>query len=248
MLSTDIVLVCKADFLQEEGEGESLVERRPRPVSVTNVRALFDGQGGYPRVEDSGLGFANPLGFVDTRRMPDLWHGPTSVVSPPTSLQAGSELIVTQQPATRTENETSKRGSDPLIEEKVRQASTGGVPSHQPRAVSARTQSLDITSLNFTRSLSNNNQSPFGPMPPSPSGITSSPNTATGQYFPGGSGNVNGNGNGNANGNGNGKGNYGNFDASVDGVTQGSSRAFIALRLALLIAPTGLSNVQVSHQ
>ncbi|WWD20688.1 hypothetical protein CI109_105164 [Kwoniella shandongensis] len=154
-----------------EGEGESLVERRQRPVTVsTDVRALFNGPGASFRSGDeSSLGFAGPLSYAEPRRGADLWPGST-------------------QP-TRSESDHSKRDSDPIIQDRVRQASTGhGGPSHphphsQPRVVSARHQSLDISHMNFSRSLSSN-QGSFGPMPPSPTAATSSPNTATGPYFP----------------------------------------------------------------
>lgn len=62
-----------------EGEGESLIERRPRPAAPTNVKALFDGPGGssgsggaWPA--DESLGFAGPLSFHDPRRVPVHWQ------------------------------------------------------------------------------------------------------------------------------------------------------------------------------
>ncbi|KAK8850505.1 hypothetical protein IAR55_004423 [Kwoniella newhampshirensis] len=195
-----------------EGEGESLVERRQRPVTVsTDVRALFNGPGAsFRSAEEGSLGFAGPLGYTEPRRGADLWPGST-------------------QP-TRTESDHTKRDSDPIIQDRVRQASTGhGVPPHphphsQPRVVSARHQSLDISHMNFSRSLSSN-QGSFGPMPPSPTAANSSPNTATGPYFPHAGphpirANVTG------------RGGYGGAggDQGVDSLTQ------------------ALSNIQVSHQ
>lgn len=87
--------------------------------------------------------------------------------------------------------EPSKRESDPLIQDKVRQATLGpGVPlgpHHHPRGASARTQSLDITSLNFARTLSSG-AGGFGVLPASPAALLGSPSTASGQYFPSSSG------------------------------------------------------------
>ncbi|WVR08561.1 hypothetical protein IAU60_005616 [Kwoniella sp. DSM 27419] len=155
-----------------EAEGESLVERRQRPVTVsTDVRALFNGPGGsFRTAEEGALGFGGSLSYQDPRRgAADLWAGST-------------------QPA-RTESDHSKRDSDPIIQDRVRQASAGHAshtnphPHNQPRVVSARHQSLDISHLNYSRSLTGS-QAAFGPMPPSPTAANSSPNTATGPYFP----------------------------------------------------------------
>lgn len=154
-----------------EAEGESLVERRQRPVSVTtDVKALFNGGvsqvGPAFRSLDDSLGFAGPLSYHDPKRVQDVWQPPAPA-----------------QSAARAEHEPSKRDSDPVIQEKVRMASHHA-PTHNARSVSARTQSLDITSLNFSRALMGGGNA-FGPVPPSPGAATSSPNTATGQYFPG---------------------------------------------------------------
>ncbi|WWC72544.1 uncharacterized protein I206_106506 [Kwoniella pini CBS 10737] len=161
-----------------EAEGESLVERRQRPVTVsTDVRALFNGPGGsYRSVEEGALGFAGPLSYQNPQRSSDLWPGSTQT--------------------TRTESDHSKRDSDPIIQDRVRQASTGHSnttvhPSHpHPHSQSRinptmRHQSLDISHMKFSRSSSNSGgNNTFGPMPPSPTAANSSPNTATGPYFP----------------------------------------------------------------
>jgi hypothetical protein len=145
-----------------------LVERRKRPATVTaDVKALFNGSNGSSQLNpsfrsvDDSLGFAGPLSYHDPRRVADYW-----------------------QPS----SETSKRDSDPVIQDKMRQAggsSNGPHQSHAARAISARTQSLDITSLNFSRALTGQS-SAFGPVPASPGAASSSPGTATSQYFPGG--------------------------------------------------------------
>ncbi len=111
---------------------------------------------------DDSLGFAGPLSYHDPRRVNDVW-----------------------QTTGRPEAEGSKRESDPNIQDKVRQA--GQQPqSHATRAVSARTQSLDITSLNFARALAGNT---FGhgsaASSSSAAPVASSPGSATGQFFPG---------------------------------------------------------------
>ncbi|WVW80867.1 hypothetical protein I302_102857 [Kwoniella bestiolae CBS 10118] len=159
-----------------EAEGESLVERRQRPVTVsTDVRALFNGPGGgsYRSADDGALGFAGPLSYQNPQRSSDLWPGST-------------------QP-TRTESGHSKGDSDPIIQDRVRQASTGhsnttAHPHPHPHGQSRinptmRHQSLDISHMKFSRS-SSGGTSAFGPMPPSPTAANSSPNTATGPYFP----------------------------------------------------------------
>ena len=149
-------------------EPEGFVERRKRPATITtNVKALFD-SGAPPTVNpafrsmDDSLGFAGPLSYHDPRRVNDFWQS-------------------TNQPSSRPDSETSKRDSDPLLADKVRTASHHA-QSHATRAVSARTQSLDISSLNFARALAGN---AFGPVPASPGTIASGPSSATGQYFPG---------------------------------------------------------------
>nr|XP_019008143.1 cytoplasmic protein [Kwoniella pini CBS 10737]OCF46924.1 cytoplasmic protein [Kwoniella pini CBS 10737] len=172
------LLATGANNNVSEAEGESLVERRQRPVTVsTDVRALFNGPGGsYRSVEEGALGFAGPLSYQNPQRSSDLWPGSTQT--------------------TRTESDHSKRDSDPIIQDRVRQASTGHSnttvhPSHpHPHSQSRinptmRHQSLDISHMKFSRSSSNSGgNNTFGPMPPSPTAANSSPNTATGPYFP----------------------------------------------------------------
>ena len=178
------------------------MERRPRPAAVTtNVKALFDGPGPHNggaaqfRPIDDSLGFAGPMSYHEPHRVQEYWR--------PAGLQSNNS---------RAESEASKRDSDPVIQDKVRQASANHPQSHAARAISARTQSLDITSLNLSRALAGSSQSAFGPMPPSPGAATSSPNTATAQFFPGQHGlraNVTGRG-------------MGNYDNQMETVTQGA--------------------------
>jgi len=148
------------------------VERRQRPATVTaDVKALFNGgnaqsqsHNSFRSVDDS-LGFAGPLSYHDPRRVNDYWQ-PTSVSG-------------------RSDSEMSKRDSDPVIQDKLRSGGGNGPPqSHATRSVSGRTQSLDISSLSFSRALTGQS-SAFGPVPPSPGVASSSPGTATSQYFPG---------------------------------------------------------------
>ncbi|KAI9633504.1 putative cytoplasm protein [Dioszegia hungarica] len=157
-----------------------LVRARPIPA---DVKAIFDAPStntldGIRPVEDGERGFAGPLSYHDPRRGTEIWQSPKPV---------RSESMSTES--------RSKRGSDPLIPEKLRQATLGpGVPlgpapgqgnGHaHPRGAAARTQSLDITSLNFSRTLSSG-AGGFGVLPLSPAAIlANSPNTASGQYFP----------------------------------------------------------------
>nr|ODN96094.1 cytoplasmic protein [Cryptococcus depauperatus CBS 7855] len=143
-------------------EGEVFANGMPRGHGE-NVRALFNG---------SGTVHVDPLSHRDPMR--EVWHGSNQ-----------------QPPApTRTESDHQKRDSDPIINDRLRQAIAGhGNPfSHrhphsQPRISSNRHQSLDISQLNFSRALSSGS-SVFGPMPPSPTAVNSSPNTATGPNFP----------------------------------------------------------------
>ncbi|TYJ54383.1 hypothetical protein B9479_004971 [Cryptococcus floricola] len=125
------------------------------------------------------------LSFHQDRRIEELWP----IVNP-----------VSQRPApTRTESDHQKRESDPVINDRIRQASTGHVPAgshsgalpphrHHPHSQSRinanRHQSLDISQLNFSRALSGGKSSPFGMMPGSPPTLDSSPNTATGGFMP----------------------------------------------------------------
>jgi hypothetical protein len=208
-------------------------------VSITtDVKALFDGPGGrYRVVEDpASLGFAGPLSFHDPRRVPDFWQpAGAQAVGFPCGTHTASLKMLEQPAPPRTGSEISKRDSDPLIQEKVRQASVGQAHTHVGRSVSARTQSLDITSLNFSRSQSGS-QGAFSPIPPSPGALASSPNTATGQYFPGQHPHLRPNVTGRA---------MGGYDSGLDSVTQG-------LHLGIYWSGadwgTGLSSVSVSHQ
>jgi hypothetical protein len=185
---------------------------RSRPIT-TDVKAIFDGPSQSGILDDIAVngsrGFAGPLSYHDPRRTSEYWQSPKAI---------GSEII-SAPPA----EYHSKRGSDPLIHDKLRQATLGpGVPlgntapSHghghghgHPRSASARTQSLDITSLNFSRTLSSTGGG-LGPMPASPAGKGNSPNTASGQYFPPGFNGSNGGGS---------KGTSG--QAGLDGITTG---------------------------
>lgn len=170
-----------------------LPQSRSRSIT-TDVKAIFDGPP-YAGVADDlaptgNKGFAGPLSYHDPRRTSEYWQSPQPIRSE----------IVNTPPAIESSIH-AKRESDPLIHDKVRQATIGpGVPlgpgslhghghGHgHPRGTSARTQSLDITSLNFSRTLSQVGGG-LGPMPSSPGGILGNgPNTASGPYFPPGSG------------------------------------------------------------
>lgn len=134
---------------------EDLMPRPRTAVDSNDVKALFEAPGG-----DANPGFAGPLG-VPWTATPEFWQpsGPTHV---------------------RAETDTVKRDTDPAIQERIRSV-THQVSPHSQRG-SNRTQSLDMNSLNFSRSLSGGSNT-FGPMPPSPNGLTSSPSTATGPFF-----------------------------------------------------------------
>lgn len=165
----------------QEGERQ---DRRSRPPP-TNVKALFDGSTPAPAYEGAPV-FSGPLGF----NVPDYWQPPAS--GPASSGSAPSEL--------------SKRGSDSTLDEKAREQrdvppgvrhaghhahnSHGHIPghahalshshAHPSRAVGARTQSLDITQLNFARALGGP-QAGFAAVPSSP---TANP-SGSGYYPPG---------------------------------------------------------------
>ena len=124
--------------------------------------------------------------------------------SNPMPVNTGTNNRPSSSRGERHEQEGSKRDSDPIIQEKVRAA--GHPQSHAVRSIAGRTQSLDITSLNFSRALTGGSN--FGPMPPSPGVPISSPNTATAQYFPPSGQHRMGRG-------------PGGFDAQLDSVTQG---------------------------
>lgn len=141
----------------QHAASDDLLPRPRTAVDSSDVKALFEGPG------NENPGFAGPLG-LPSARAPEFWQpsGPTH---------------------TRSETESAKRDPESAVREHVR-AATQHVSPHSQRGMSARTQSLDISSLNFSRSLSSGGSNPFGPMPPSPSGMVSSPNTATGPFFP----------------------------------------------------------------
>ena len=131
----------------------------------------------------------------------DTWTPPTQVggyagpftgnapYNPGRNLQAtwgSSPLSTPSDPPKNTSlngTEASKRDSDPIIQERLRQTNSAHPLSHAARAVSARTQSLDITSLNYSRALTGAGPGNFGPMPPSPGPAQGNPSTGTGQYF-----------------------------------------------------------------
>ncbi|ORX41050.1 hypothetical protein BD324DRAFT_647947 [Kockovaella imperatae] len=190
-------------------ENEPSVEKKPNTSSsASDVKALFNGSSSqigngaslFRSLDDTSALFMNQ----HDSKIQEYWK--RSYVRPQTVLQninvngqtSPATLTNVNQPSLssvgrnpsnrgeRNEAEASKRDSDPVLQDKLRQAASGHPQSHAVRAVSARTQSLDITSLNFSRALSGANSSNFGPMPPSPGIPTSSPNTATGQYFPSG--------------------------------------------------------------
>lgn len=155
------------------GEGETGDFRRPRPASVsTDVRALFDGPNSDATAP--GAGFAGPLSFRDPRRNTDLWQASTTYAG------------VTGQ--SRTENESSgpTNGQSPPA---PRPQGVGHGQPHQQaghgsRVGANRTQSLDISGLSFSRALGSG-AGQLGPMPPSPA---LGPQSASGQFFPGGTG------------------------------------------------------------
>jgi len=169
------------------------------------MKALFDGPGSYPSSSDPAtLGFAGPLSYHNPQRIPDYWQ--------PAQIPAQIPIPISAPPPA-AETSPSKRDSDPVIADKVRQASHGhnhqNQLSHAARNASARTQSLDISSLSFSRTLSGS-ASAFGPMPPSPGAVNGSPNTASGQYFPGQHLRANVTGRG-----------KNGYDSNIDSVTQG---------------------------
>lgn len=185
---------------------EDLMPRTRTAVDSNNVKALFEAPG------DSNPGFAGPLG-VPRSAKPEFWQpsGPTHV---------------------RAETDSVKRDTEPSIQERIRSVTHQVSP--QSQRGSARTQSLDMKSLNFSRSLSGGSNN-FGPMPPSPGGgLVSSPGTATGPFFPS-------------------SGHHQHTVSSsgrytVDSITDGMSLALKARTVpSRLLTISGLNNVQVSH-
>ncbi|KAL7422885.1 hypothetical protein Q5752_002182 [Cryptotrichosporon argae] len=158
----------------DEAAQTATADRRHRASSSqSNVKALFNGPSPAPAF-DAAIQF-NGLGYHDPRFYPN-----------DTVIGMGVDV--------------SKRGSDPLLGDKLRAAATfapGGLhvhahphpphATHAARAVSgARTQSLDITSLNFVRALSGPGAGPgaapasgFTPLP----AAQASPTSAGGQFF-----------------------------------------------------------------
>lgn len=176
MVSTCSRLICSA----EPEEVIIPVQVRSRPIS-NDVKALFDEPGSLDDISTTNKGFAGPLSYHNPRRSSEIWQSPQPIRNDLTSTPPLTELHL-------------KRESDPLIHDKIRQATVGpGVPlaqvlghGHGPsRGAAARTQSLDITSsLNFSRSLSANGAGFGSVLDSSPGVIGDTPNTASGLYFP----------------------------------------------------------------
>lgn len=143
------------------GGGRKLNDQLSHPrttVDSNNVKALFEGP------VEVNPGFAGPLGLPSATRTTDVWQ-------PSGHAHA------------RSETDTVKRDLEPPVAERVRSVTSQNT-THSPRGQSARTQSLDISSINFSRSLSGSGgPMAFGPIPPSPGGLVSSPSTATGPFF-----------------------------------------------------------------
>ncbi|WVO20505.1 uncharacterized protein IAS62_001802 [Cryptococcus decagattii] len=161
-----------------DGDSDRRIKQTAASVVATeDVRALFNGPGNsFGLGDESNLGLVSSLNYQDPRKGADRWPG----------------SIPQQPPVTgRTESDHQKRDSDPIINDHIRQASTGHSsslsthlhPHSRPRISSNRHQSLDISQLNFSRALTGG-PSAFGPMPLSPTAANSSPNTATAPYFP----------------------------------------------------------------
>lgn len=163
-------------------------------MATEDVRALFNAPGnGFRLGDESNLGLVSSLNYQDPRKSTDRWPG--SIVSGNIWHLRDQSInpLQSQQPpvASRTESDHQKRDSDPIINHRIRQASTGHTsslsthlhPHSRPRISSNRHQSLDISQLNFSRALTGGPPA-FGSVPLSPTAANSSPNTATAPYFP----------------------------------------------------------------
>ncbi|XAO22317.1 hypothetical protein I312_101086 [Cryptococcus bacillisporus CA1280] len=168
-------LLSTKNSTELDGDSDRRIKQTAASVVATeDVRALFNGRGNsFGLGDESNLGLVSSLNYQDPRKGADRWPGS---IPPVTS---------------RTESDHQKRDSDPIINDRIRQASTGhssSLSTHlhrhsRPRISSNRHQSLDISQLNFSRALTGG-PSAFGPMPLSPTAANSSPNTATAPYFP----------------------------------------------------------------
>ncbi|KIR69125.1 cytoplasmic protein [Cryptococcus bacillisporus CA1873] len=171
-------LLSTKNSTELDGDSDRRIKQTAASVVATeDVRALFNGRGNsFGLGDESNLGLVSSLNYQDPRKGADRWPGSIPQQPPVTS---------------RTESDHQKRDSDPIINDRIRQASTGHSsslsthlhPHSRPRISSNRHQSLDISQLNFSRALTGG-PSAFGPMPPSPTAANSSPNTATAPYFP----------------------------------------------------------------
>ncbi|EAL23071.1 hypothetical protein CNBA5960 [Cryptococcus deneoformans B-3501A] len=171
-------LLSTTNSTEFDGDLDRRVKQTAASVVATeDVRALFNAPGnGFRLGDESNLGLVSSLNYQDPRKSTDRWPG-----------------SISQQPpvASRTESDHQKRDSDPIINHRIRQASTGHTsslsthlhPHSRPRISSNRHQSLDISQLNFSRALTGGPPA-FGSVPLSPTAANSSPNTATAPYFP----------------------------------------------------------------
>ncbi|EKD02270.1 cytoplasm protein [Trichosporon asahii var. asahii CBS 8904] len=197
-----LLSTAKAEGEREERSGSGA---RARP-SPTNVKALFDsgapgsGAPGQQPPTPASRTFNSPLAF----NVPEYWQGSVSTEKRGSDTALEDKLRMSHAPGHASHASHSGHPSHQSHQSHSGHAHTHSHPAaphvpghahtlshshaHPPRAVGARTQSLDITHLNFARALGgpgSGPQAPFAPMPPSPT-TTSSPNTSTGNYFPGG--------------------------------------------------------------
>ncbi|EIW69943.1 hypothetical protein TREMEDRAFT_71463 [Tremella mesenterica DSM 1558] len=169
-------------------DSEILMNRHHRVGSNADVRALFDG------TNSTGVNSSGATGLVPTQVLihPSQSHGHgTRFVSMDNTGNSGfvGAFSIPQrateywQPSSNpmknpSQSDPSKRDSDPIIQDRLSQLTIHPTrhPGTAPRAASHRTQSLDITSLNFVRL----QRVPLGDSTVQGGG----PNTSTGQFFP----------------------------------------------------------------
>jgi hypothetical protein len=169
----DVLLTAESPELARATEG--FAERRLRLANSTpDVKALFNSSPSYvyklPEHDESDdAGFQTPSTYAPGAPLNDFWNPPRMVRGLLTSIIYVLLIGCVQPIAVGSQHDAFKRGSDSLLEAKIKEHIS------KPRSLTNRAQSLDLTSLSRSGPINTISETPDRPLSPTESSGNPSP-------------------------------------------------------------------------